>query len=124
MAEQGRGAKTYGILTASALHAPAAPADWIDLSLGRKEELSKLSHVDSSKSLTESSKVGKLGRVVRHGTHDPVRGSLPHGVKETTEDVKPDPGGISGAVDVEFARVGRDGSASVVPTKIRSRSSV
>jgi len=52
--------------------------------------------------LTKSSKVSQFRRIVGHGAHNPVRGRLPHGIQETTENVQPDPRNVAMAEDIEF----------------------
>lgn len=53
----------------------------------------------------EASEVGELGRIVRHSSHHPVNGCLPHRVQEPTEDVKPDTSRVAFIVYIDMLEI-------------------
>ena len=113
MTQHKRNDSTDGIFWPSALQMPAAPADWIDLSIGESIRISK-TIIREKEENTETSKVGKFSRIIRHGTHNPVCRSLPHCIQNSKEEIEPDPRDIARVVNAHLVGIGRYRSAGIV----------
>lgn len=87
------GGRTYGRPFPSPFQIPAAPADWMDLSV--KVNQSKGRGRRCTGWRTEPNHVGQFRRIVGHGTDQPIRRSLPHCIQKSTEDIKPNSSNIA-----------------------------
>ena len=97
----------YGMPTASARQMPAAPADWIDLSVRTISRTSMVALPSETGALTEAGEMRELGGVIRHCTHEPIRSRLPHRVQQAAEYVQPYPRSVACIVYVETVILAR-----------------
>ena len=61
----------------------------------------KSQYFNTENKLTESDHDSQLSSIVGNSTHEPVSGRLPHGVKESEENVQEDSSNISFIEDVD-----------------------
>jgi hypothetical protein len=64
---------------------------------------------------TKTGEMGQLGRIIRHRTHKPVRGCLPHGIENATEDIQEDLASVSRVENIHPLRCERHAGTGVCP---------